>query len=412
MKRRFNVFFFCFVFSVMLGGCASHMEGVMLPKPGGIEKNRIISILAVTTRAASQDPRIMFSGQRSSKISFADIGVGIPLQHKTGEVEWPLKHDTNPDKYFTTAHAQTLSNRTFTQLLRKRMQQNHNGRVLVFVHGYNTRFEDAVYRLAQITFDANAKAIPILFTWPSQGKLLGYAYDRESATFSRDGLENLLQQLSRDNSVKDITILAHSMGNMVALDALRQMAVRNRSISPKIRNVLLASPDVDLDVARNLINGMGKNRPHIVLFTSQDDVALKFSARVWGNANRLGTIDATKEPYLSALENQNIKVVDMTAIKTGDPLHHFKLASFPEIVRLLGPSIASGQAMSSRPPGLGDRLGQTVSGVVNTAGNAAVVVLSAPISVVDQDTRRNMSERVETLSPFQSSPQPIAEHGK
>jgi esterase/lipase superfamily enzyme len=70
-------------------------------------------------------------------------------------------------------------------------KQTGRSKVLVFVHGFNNRFDDAVYRFAQIVHDSKAQVIPVLFTWPSLGetRLRAYTYDRESANYSRDALE-------------------------------------------------------------------------------------------------------------------------------------------------------------------------------------------------------------------------------
>ncbi len=62
---------------------------------------------------------------------------------------------------------------------------------LVFVHGFNNKFEDAVFRFAQIVHDSGAEVAPVLFTWPSKGSVLAYGYDRESTNFSRNGLETV-----------------------------------------------------------------------------------------------------------------------------------------------------------------------------------------------------------------------------
>jgi esterase/lipase superfamily enzyme len=35
---------------------------------------------------------------------------------------------------------------------------------LIFVHGYNNRFGDAVFRIAQVVHDTDAEVTPILFT--------------------------------------------------------------------------------------------------------------------------------------------------------------------------------------------------------------------------------------------------------
>ena len=57
--------------------------------------------------------------------------------------------------------------------------------VLVFIHGFNNRFEDAVFRFAQVVHDFDAPVVPVLFTWPSRGSVLAYGYDRESTLLSQ-----------------------------------------------------------------------------------------------------------------------------------------------------------------------------------------------------------------------------------
>ena len=66
---------------------------------------------------------------------------------------------------------------------------------------FNTRFEEAVYRFAQIAYDSNVKVAPVLFTWPSGGDVLDYVYDRDSAIYSRDALEKVLQTIADDPNV-------------------------------------------------------------------------------------------------------------------------------------------------------------------------------------------------------------------
>ena len=172
------------------------------------------------------------------------------------------------------------------------------------MHGYNTRFEEAVYRFAQIAHDAGAPVVPVLFTWPSRGKLFDYVYDRESATYSRDALESVLQSMVKNPNVTQISVLAHSMGNFVTVEALRQMAIRNRGISPKIKDIMLASPDIDFDVFRRQIAEIeaSDKSPPVTLFVSKDDKALAASSLLAGSEPRLGEIDPHAEPYKSILE--------------------------------------------------------------------------------------------------------------
>ena len=155
------------------------------------------------------------------------------------------------------------------------------------------------------------------FTWPSRGelKLRAYTYDRESANYSRDAFEELLATLTANPNVKEINIVAHSMGNWVTLEALRGISIRSGKIGGKIRNVLLVAPDVDVDVFRTQIQRMGSPKPRFALFVSQDDKALALSQTIWGGVPRLGEINPAQEPYQSELRRENIEVFDLTTLK-------------------------------------------------------------------------------------------------
>lgn len=109
---------------------------------------------------------------------------------------------------------------------------------------------------------------------------VAYGYDRESTNYTRNSLETLFQYLAKDPEVKEVSILAHSLGNWLALEALRQMAIRNGRLPAKFENVMLASPDADVDVFRQQIVDMGEQHPKFTLFVSRDDRALAVSRRV------------------------------------------------------------------------------------------------------------------------------------
>ena len=357
-----------------------------------------VDMLVATTRSADKAPQgEMYTGERAG-LSFADISVSIPPDsaRQVGEVQWPDQVPGDGAKSFVTLRADHID----TDMARKRFYERigkAGGRVLVFVHGYNTRFEEAVYRLAQIVHDSRAPVVPVLFTWPSRGKLLAYAYDRESANYSRDALELVLQELSRNPSVKEVSVLAHSMGNWVTIEALRQMAIRDRGIHAKIKTVMLASPDVDVDVFHKQILAIGPKRPPFILFTSRDDVALSVSSRVSGATVRLGSIDPSVEPNKSLFEQERILAVDLTDVKSRDSLNHGKFAESPDVVRLIGGRLADGQQLNDMKVGLGDRLGQVAVGAVSTVGQAAGLAISAPVAIIDPQTRDNLSDRLSDL---------------
>ena len=386
------------VAAVFVAGCAGDVKGVLTPVVSTVPGTSKVTMLVATTRAADPDAGVLFSGERG-KPSYVEMTISLPPEsrRKVGEVQWPSRLPGNPETDFVTLKVDKLDAKTGLARLHERVSRVPKRRVMVFVHGFNNRFEDAVYRFAQIVHDSDANVVPVLFTWPSRGSLFAYGYDRESATYSRNALENLLQELARDPAVGEVSLLAHSMGNWVALESLTQMAVRNRGIPPKIANVMLASPDVDADVFRTQIAEMTGRRPKFTLFVSQDDRALAVSRRVWGNKDRLGAVDPDVEPYKTEFEKDKITVLNLTKLRTGDKLNHGKFAESPEVVKLIGTRLVDGQPITDSRVGLGDRLIEVTGSAAAAVGTAAGIVVSAPIAVVDPQARRNLGDRVEHL---------------
>ncbi len=391
--------------ALVLASCAGNPRGVLAPVEQTAPGATRVDMLVATTRDKAANPAEMFAGERAPKSAFADIVVSIPpaSARTTGEVQWPRRLPGNPATDFVALRADFIDQDEALRRFRRVVSKTPQRSVLVFVHGYNNRFEDAVFRFAQIVNDSGAKVAPVLFTWPSRGSLLAYGYDRESANFSRDALENLLTELARDKSVGEISILAHSMGNWVTVEALRQMAIRNNGrLAPKITNVMLAAPDIDIDVFGTQVSQIRQTgRPgkpaNFVLFTSRDDRALAVSRRVWGSTVRLGAIDPEAEPFKSDLRRRNVTVVDMTGVRTADRLNHGTFAESPEVVQLIGMRVAGGQTLTDSRAGLGDHIIQITSGAAASVGTAAGLVLAAPVAVIDPNTRNNFGGQVEGL---------------
>ena len=384
----------------LLAGCGASVRDVLIPTQATAPGTSEVELLVATTRSAKgAEAGEMFTGERSHSLSFADIAVSLPpdAQRKVGDVQWPARLPADPARDFVTTRADALGLPMATARLHALLAKTKGRRVLVFVHGYNNRFDEAVYRFAQIAHDSRAAAVPLLFTWPSRGKLLAYAYDRESATYSRNALEDILQALARDPQVGEISILAHSMGNWVAIEALRQMSIRNRGLPKKIAAVMLAAPDVDVDVFQTEIADIKAPSTNFSLFVSQDDRALAVSRHFWGDVARVGAIDPDAEPYRELLANEGIKVFDLTKLKSDDDLRHSKFASSPEVVRLIGERLVDGQPIEEDGPNLGDRVGKVATGAATTIGAAAALAVAAPLTIVSGSTHETLGDRIKDL---------------
>lgn len=385
--------------SVVLLGCAGLPKNVLMPVADTSPSSSKVEMLVATTRGRSTDPGEMFTGERGLAPAFADITVSIPPSsvRKVGEVAWPKKLPPNPATDFAVLKGEELTSEEAKGWLSASVRKSPDRSVLVFIHGFNNRFEDSVFRFAQIANDAGTHSVPILVTWPSRGSTFAYGYDRESTNYTRNALETLFQYLGRDGEIKEVSILAHSMGNWLALESLRQMAIRNGGLPPKFKNIMLAAPDVDVDVFRSQIADMGKQHPKFTLFVSQDDRALAVSRRVWGSVARLGSIDPEQEPYKDELAANKITVIDLTKVKSGDKLNHGKFAESPEIVQLIGARISNDQTLTDSRVGFGDRIVAATAGAAAVAGTAAGLAIAAPVAIVDQNTRDNYASQVGEL---------------
>jgi len=378
----------------LIAGCGGRPTGVLGTVAQTDADATEVKMLVATTRAPSDDPNVMFTGERGSNVSLTSFTVSIPPddRRQIGQVQWPRSLPANPQTDFATVAVAPLDS---VKAARGWLRQNlpKGKRVMIFVHGFNNRFEDAVYRFAQITHDSGAKVAPVLFTWPSRARVFDYLFDRESTIFSRDAFEETVYQIATDPDVADVTIMAHSMGAWLAMEGLRQMAIRRGGLPPKIQNVILASPDVDVDVFATQWRALNQPSARFTLFVSQNDRALQVSRRIAGNVERLGQINA--EDHYAKLQTAGIVVIDLTAVQSGDALNHGRFASSPEVVQLIGTRLVTGQTVTDSDVSVGDRIGTVAMGVGQTVGGAAALAINAPIAVFDPNTRRTYEGQVQ-----------------
>ena len=162
--------------ALTLAACASRPEGNLIAVEARAPGASQVDMLVATTRAPAAQPGVMFSGERARGLHFADITVSIPPDavRKIGDIQWPASPPGDPAHDFVTLRAERLELQQAREVFNKRIAASPGRHALVFVHGYNTRFEEAVYRFAQIAHDAGATVVPVLFTWPSRGKIFDY----------------------------------------------------------------------------------------------------------------------------------------------------------------------------------------------------------------------------------------------
>jgi esterase/lipase superfamily enzyme len=360
-----------------LVACASRPEtgflsAVALSPAGAIDH----TLLVATTRERDDRPGTLFNGDRAGAVDYAELTVSVPPSHKQNEIEWASTPPGDPRVNFVVRDEKYLDgDKAFVQALNAQLALRPPGsrNVFLFVHGFNTMFAEAVYRGAQLVHDSRAPGVPVVFTWASRGKATAYVYDLNSATAARDGLEHTLRLLLRSNAEK-VNVLAHSMGNWVTVEAFRQIKISG-DLPPasKIGTIVLAAPDIDIDVFKSQLRRFGKPQKAFYVVLSQDDRALFLSRTIAGGVTRVG--DSTDTAELTAL---GATVIDLTNVKATDATNHDKFVQLASVGPELRDILAQGINANHRA---GDASERAVSGVGSVVA-LPLTLLGAPIKIL------------------------------
>lgn len=201
--------------------------------------------------------------------------------------------------------------------------------VLIYVHGFKQTFETAALDAAHLSDGIRFRGQTMVFSWPSRAGLFDYAYDRDSAMWSRDGFERVLASTVATPSVGRVHIVAHSMGTMLTLETLRQFYARyGESVADRIGSVVFASPDIDMDVFSSAINRIGPLARKITVITATNDRALALSGRLAGGMTRVGASEKV------AIERLGVRVIDASEAGWGI-INHDLFLSNAEVRRVI-----------------------------------------------------------------------------
>jgi esterase/lipase superfamily enzyme len=273
----------------------------------------------------------------------------VPAHHKEGQIEL----SASPAKGFAVTRPPAEFSRTgFIRSIEDHLQRRTGvefpGHVFIFVHGYNTRYEEAVLRMAQLLNDSETRETSVLFAWPSFGKYVRYSADRERSLQSRDELEHLLDGIAGSTAVERVHIVAHSMGSMLAMETLRQIAFKRKSeVLRKLGAITLVAPDVDVEVFKSQLTAIGGLSGHVVAVVAKDDLAIGLSNRLVGGMPRLGNLDvenrknANSQRIVAALCQKDVKIISLRNISGCDSTGH---SGYACVIRKLRKEVPAAQA--------------------------------------------------------------------
>ncbi len=353
------------------------------------ENAKTHKILIATTREKDERPSTYFNGERATEVNYAQAVISIPPSHVPGLVEWPSTPPGDPNKDFVLRSTDYIPDaKAFQADLRKELAKRPKGErdVFLFVHGYNTRYAEALYRFAQVVNDSNATDVPVLFSWASRGELTDYVYDNNSATAARDGLEKTIREIYASGA-EQVNIMAHSMGNWVLVETLRQIKLSKNPLPEKQMGLtVLAAPDLDIDVFKSQLRRFGQPERPFLILVSRDDRALKVSSLLAGGKSRVGGYGNDTE-----LAELGAVVIDLTNLESQDSANHAKFAQLGVIAPQLREMISkhgfavNQESLQTQVNSVGATVGDVIGGTAEIIITAPITILTAPLRILSKN---------------------------
>lgn len=304
---------------LLVTGCVSRpSEEVLTPRVLKQPPAQEVTVLAATNRKlSSKDDGPL--GRRSDNLSFERYRFSVPANRSAASLVYPTV-PADPRRQFVVTDHRDLTPSQFSAEIERTVDDD--GTVAVFVHGYNYSHQEALFRTAQLGADAEPLPPPILFSWPSQASLTGYVADKDEALASRTELTRLLVLISRTHGVKRIVLFAHSMGSLLAIEAVRQLELEKQSSTTEKLDIVLAAADIDADLFLSQLNDIGRLPRPITLLVSRKDKVLRVSSFLGRERPRVGRSDVDDARVAAAAEDHNLRLVDITGINDNDGLGH------------------------------------------------------------------------------------------
>jgi esterase/lipase superfamily enzyme len=316
----------------------------------------VVPVFYGTDRVRKEEPkRISYGAERARRLELGRALVTVPKTHQVPNIERPFalripftnitvyEQVEDPKHHFTLRELKALTREQFLELVRERIRGSvaFRDQAVVFVHGYNTAFEFAVFRTAQMAYDLKFDSASFLYSWPSEAGITGYGYDRESSEQAEPYLREYLELVVRETGAKSVSVIAHSMGNMPLLRVLQALGP---SLPPgvQLNQIILAAPDVDRNLFENLAANIMQYGRGVTLYCSSNDRAMAVARRVAGGVPRAGDVPADGPIVLAGIDTIDVSQTSTDYLA----LNHSSYAESGALLNDIGLLLQTGE----RPP--------------------------------------------------------------
>ena len=251
------------------GDCLAEFSGTCYPVWFGTDRKPV----------DAQNLALGFSAEPDDRLHFGKRIVRIPTSHRPGELGSPLWRRllTGVDDRLTVDPATALSEAAFARDVRALLSRLDpaDRNVLVYIHGFNTSFDEAAKRAAQLGFDLKVPGITAFYSWPSLANITAYAGDLERMRASEQHLAEFLVKATTLAERGKVHLIAHSMGNRGLLQAMHrattQAALR---AGTRFGQIFLAAPDIDARSFAQLASVYPAAAQHTTLYVADQDKAM------------------------------------------------------------------------------------------------------------------------------------------
>lgn len=242
--------------------------------------------------------KIRYGRSETQELKFGSCKVSIPRKHRQGHLERPnaigrVFRWESGSKHFIIKATDETDESTFISNFTATLNVKPKKQGLIFIHGYNTTFDESAYRAAQLAWDLPFKGYTGFFSWPSSGTTSAYGNDEAAARSSAHLLKEFISKIAKIKELEALHIIAHSMGGLILTLSLNIMAAdltTGKEIE-KISQLILGAPDIDKgEFINNILpafRAVGKQR---TLYASDHDEALNLSTSLRSLRDRLGLI--------------------------------------------------------------------------------------------------------------------------
>lgn len=304
--------------SAIVVGCATKVDMKSLE-----ENYALVEVFYATDRKIEDTSNVKsYFGSLRGELTYGSVQVSIPRDHRMGEVEspsiWRFEFKEDLEKHVVLLDIASLEKESYFNALSSRINESGKKSAFIYIHGYNVTFEDAARRTGQMAYDLGFDGVPVFYSWPSHGSTPKYFSDEVNIKWAESNVRDFLSDFLKASEADNVFLIAHSMGNRALIRAYIDVVKSIPSYGVKIKEVILAAPDIDADVfKRDIAPALAESGSPVTLYASSRDIPLKVSRVIHGGHPRAG--DSGDDIIVIS----GIETIDATEVETSFLSHSY-----------------------------------------------------------------------------------------